>query len=80
MSEAKDRENIDCYCSQKSPQNQLEIPSMVKLVELRRLNKDSPLNTFQGTFIFTFSIRKVLVMLRAMRVPCTREKRQKTTT
>ena len=39
ISEAKDRENIDCYCSEKPPQNQLEILLMVKLVELYRLKK-----------------------------------------
>ena len=37
MSEAKEREDIDCYRSGNSSQNQLKTPLMVKLIELCRL-------------------------------------------
>ena len=56
MSEAKDRENIDCYRSEKPPQNQLEIPLMVKLVELSRLNKVILVISFLE-LLFTLSMR-----------------------
>ena len=46
MSEAKGRENKDCYDSGKPSKDQLEVPLVVKLVELYRLNKDIQMNSF----------------------------------
>ena len=46
MSEAKGKENIDCYGSGNPSQDQLEAPLVVKLVELSRLNKDIQMNSF----------------------------------
>ena len=38
MSDSKKRENIECACDEKAAQDQLELPLVVELVELGRLN------------------------------------------
>ena len=75
MSEAKDRNNVDCYCAKNRDQNQLEGPLMVQLVELNWLNVRVQVNSFFN-FQLTLSIRKILVRLRAMRATFTSEKIQ----
>ena len=77
MSKCKDRENIDCYCSEKSTQNHLEMPPMVKLVEICRLRAFGWISLLN--FLFTLNIRKILVRLRTMRTPCIRERSHKKT-
>ena len=77
MSEAKKKESIDCYGREKPSQNQLEMPLVVELVELYRLNRDIQVDSFlEYSLVFTWSIRKILVRLRALMVACTREKSQ----
>ena len=75
MSEAKDRNNVDCYCAKNRDQNQLEGPLMVQLVELNWLSVKIQVNSCLE-LLFTLSIRKILVRLRAMETPCIREKSQ----
>ena len=38
MSDSEKRENIECACDEKAAQDQLELPLVVELVELSRLN------------------------------------------
>ena len=76
MSEAKEREDIDCYRSGNSSQNQLKTPLMVKLVELCRLKNGILVISFLEPS-FTLSMRKTLVRLRAMKAACTRDRIQK---
>ena len=75
MSETEDRNNIDCYYDENPSQDQLERPPMVQLVKLNWLSERVQVNSCLE-LLFTLSIRKILVRLRAMKIPCIREKSQ----
>ena len=77
MSDSEKRENIQCACDEKTAQDQLELPLVVELVELGRLNA-----SIYQPFLdvkFTLRTRNILVRLRAMRVASARDTSQSKT-